>query len=487
MAAQAGQWTPANDVEVALLRASNDGDQRAYFQILAQAPLYLPASAEAQRRGAPKLYSWDSDGVRIVPVYTSLEALAHGAGGVADAYAVTTYPELAANWPDPAWKLAVDPQLSIGVYVGIDDIALGARGELVLPSAAELVAAAVTDLVPANAVEESLQAARLTGDIEAYVQAVVVSDVLLPTTRAVPDPDELSEPDFPWAPLPGRPDRSIAVFSSAERMAEGLPDAEDSVLVPFIAVAEFWPGPAYTMVINADTALELTLSGDSVRELVDAMRAELTGEPGAIAAALPAAQSSAAPPAAESSAAPPAAESSPSAPPASGTPPLVELQKVISHADVPGYLRDGRHLVTGFVYPAEGLRHLTTPAALYAGLGLQYDGSPFRQTDAEVHVLRWLAHCPMLYRLALGGPDEATRRANGGWMVEPAPFRGTGISAGDVEVPQLKVDSVAVPHGAVLVKLTPSGQETVVASFDADFGSWLPAAPVDLGAMFGPL
>jgi hypothetical protein len=477
VAAEARQWSPANDVEVALLRASNDGDQRAYFQILAQAPLYLPASAEAQRRGAPKLYSWDSDGVRIVPVYTSLEALAHGAGDVADAYAVTTYPELAANWPDPEWRLAVDPQLSIGVYVRIDDIALGARGELVIPSAAELVAAAVTEVVPANPVEESLRAARLAGDNQAYLQAVVVSDVLVPTTRPVADPEQISEADFPWWPLAGRPDRSIAVFSSAERMAEGLPDAGDAVVVPFISVAEYWPDPAYPMVINADTALELTLSGDSVRQLFDAMRAELAGEPGAIAAALPAAF--------------PAAFSGPARepdrrPPATGTPPLVELQKVIAHDEVSGYLHDGRHLVTGFVYPAEVLRHLTTPAALYAGLGLLYDGSPFRQTDAEVHVLRWLAHCPMLYRLALGGPDEATRRANRGWMVEPEPFRGTGVSAGDVQVPQLKVDSVAVPHGAVLVKLTHSGHQTVVASFDADFASWLPVAPVDLGAMFGP-
>lgn len=467
--AEAREWSPANDVEVALLRASNDGDQRAYFQILAQAPLYLPASAEAQRRGAPKLYSWDSDGVRIVPVYTSLEALAHGAGEIADAYAVTTYPELAANWPDPAWKLAVNPQLSIGVYVSIDDIALGARGELAVPSAAELLTAAVTDVVPANPVEESLRAARLTGDLQAYVQAVVVSDVLVPTTRAVLDPDEISGAHFPWWSLPGRPDRSIPVFSSAERMAEGLPDAADSVLVPFIAVAEFWPGPAYTMVINADTALELTLSGDSVRQLFDAMRAELTGEPSGIASALP-----------------PGAATLPARGDPSEPPPLVELQKVIAHADVFGYLRDGRHLVTGFVYPADGLRHLTTPAALYAGLGLLYDGSPFRQTDKQVHVLRWLAHCPMLYRLALGGPDEATRLANRGWMVEPAPFRGTGVSAGDAQVSQLKVDSVEVPHGAVLVRLASSGAETVVASFDADFASWLPVAPVDLGAMLGP-
>jgi SseB protein N-terminal domain len=336
------------------------------------------------------------------------------------------------------------------------------------------VATAVTDLVPANLVEESLRAARLNGDLQAYVQAVVVSDVLLPTSRAVLDPDAISGAGFPWWSLPDRPDRSIAVFSSAERMAEGLPDARDWVLVPFISVAEFWPGPAYTMVINPDTALELTLSGDSVRQLFDAMRAELSGEQAAIAAALPAVESS------------PAGLSKGADSAVGGGAPLVELQKVIAHDDLPGYLRDGRNLVTGFVYPAEGLRHLTTPAALYAGLGLLYDGSPFQQTDTEVHVLRWLAHCPILYRLARGGPDEATRLSNRGWMVEPAPFRGTGVSAGDAQVPELKVDSVAVPHGAVLVKLTSGGAQTVVASFDADFASWLPVVPVDLGAMVGP-
>jgi SseB protein N-terminal domain len=449
--ADAREWKPANEVEFALLQAWSDGDERAYFQILSRAPLYLPASAAAQRRGSATLYSWESDGVRVVPVYTSVEALAHSAGGVADAYAVTTYPELAANWPDPAWKLAVDPNLSIGVYAGIEDVARGARGEPVVASAAGQ-----------------------GGGVQAYLRALLVSDVLVPTARPVPDPAEIAGPDFPWLPVPGRPDRAIAVFSSAERLAEGWPELPPdepppAVLVPFVSVAEFWPGPEYALVINAGTPLELTLPGDEVRELVDAMRAELT-EPAPEAA-----------PALEA-----APEAEPAQPPPAAAAPLVVLQKVVAHGDVSAYLRDGHHLVTGFVYPAEELRHLTTPAALCAGLGLPPDGSPFGQTDAEVHVLRWLAHCPELYRLAVGGPDDATRLANHGWMVEPAPFRGTGLGAGDVAVPQLKVDSVALPHGAVLVKLTNTGQETVVASFDADYVEWLPVAPVDLGSMTAP-
>ena len=102
-----------------------------------------------------------------------------------------------------------------------------------------------------------------------------------------------------------------------------------------------------------------------------------------------------------------------------------------------------------------------------------------------MHVIRWYAHCPALYRLAQGGQDEAERSRRGGWMVEPAPFTGTGTAPGDATVPELKVDSVALPHGAQLVKLTHTGRETVVASYDADFRSWLPAAPGDLRSMAG--
>jgi hypothetical protein len=395
VAIEGGQWQPANDVEAALLQATNDGDQTAYFRILAGAPLYLPASAEAQRRGSPKLYSWTTGDLRVVPVYTSLEALAHGAGDVADAYAVTTYPELAANWPDPTWKLAVDPQLSIGLFANIDDIARGARGELTVPSATELMAAEVGDVVPANPVEEDLRAARLAGDSEAYVRALVTADVLLPVTRPVADPEEIAEPDFPWHSPRGGSDPAIAVYTSPERLAEGWPDGGPTVLVPFSSVAQFWPDEAAAMAINAGTPLEVTLPADALRELVDLLYAELTGA-------------------------------------AHARPAVVTLQKVLPHEQVDAYLRDGRDVVTGFVYPAEELRRLTTPAALYEALGLLHPGSPFRADDPEVHVLRWPAHCPALYRLALGGPDEATRRANGGWMVEPPPFRGTGAGAGDL-------------------------------------------------------
>jgi hypothetical protein len=458
VAAQARQWRPANEVEAALLRASNDGDQRAYFRILCEAPLYLPASAEAQHRGSPILYSWDATvdsagmgGGRIVPVYTSIEALADAASEVADAYAVTTYPELRANWPDPAWKLAVDPHLSIGVCADIDDIARAARGEITVASAAEVMAAAAGDLAPANTVEEGLRTARLAGDVLAYIAALCPADVLVPVARDVAvevgDPDAaIAATDFPWAPLRGS-EEYHAVFTSPARLAEGWPEGGPVVSVPFMSVAQFWPGADHTLVVNAGTPLELILDGESVRELVGAVYAELTGQPRR---------------------------------PVDEAPPVVTLQKVLAPGEADGYLRDGRRHVTGFVYPAEPLNRYTTPAALYGALGLLHLGSPFRPDDAEAHVLRWPAHCPELYRLALGGPDEPTRRANGGWMVEPAPFLGTGVAAGDDPVPQLTVDSVALPHGAVLLRLTRTGRETVVATFDADLAAWLPVVPTDV-------
>jgi hypothetical protein len=40
-------------------------------------------------------------------------------------------------------------------------------------------------------------------------------------------------------------------------------------------------------------------------------------------------------------------------------------------------------------------------------------------------------------------------------------------------VAEFKVDSVRLPHGAQMWRLTKDGDETMVASFDADNGKWV--------------
>jgi hypothetical protein len=70
-------------------------------------------------------------------------------------------------------------------------------------------------------------------------------------------------------------------------------------------------------------------------------------------------------------------------------------------------------------------------------------------------------------------------RAMRGWVIEREPFRGNGFAPsenGDV-VAQFKVDSVRLPHGAQLWRVSSTGTETLVATFDADGPRWQRAEP----------
>src|SRR5439155_529938 len=82
------------------------GDQRAYFQTLAGARLYLPGLAA----GSPgQLATWQRDGETYVLAFTSVEALEDCVEGEADAYLTADCADLLRDWPDPAWRLALEP------------------------------------------------------------------------------------------------------------------------------------------------------------------------------------------------------------------------------------------------------------------------------------------------------------------------------------------------------------------------------------------
>jgi len=156
------------------------------------------------------------------------------------------------------------------------------------------------------------------------------------------------------------------------------------------------------------------------------------------------------------------------------THPLV-LQKVLPHPLVVHYLEGGYDRVAGYVHRVADVLDLTTPALLVHHLGLSYEGTPFFAEDDDVHVLRWNALVSELVRTPFGGLDEATADAMpGGWVVEHPPFDGTGFAPGTgTPVPEFKVDSQRVPHGAEIYRLERSGRRTLVALFDADFERWV--------------
>jgi hypothetical protein len=156
------------------------------------------------------------------------------------------------------------------------------------------------------------------------------------------------------------------------------------------------------------------------------------------------------------------------------TQPLV-LQKVLPHPLVVHYLEGGYDRVAGYVHRVADVLNLTTPALLVHHLGLSYEGTPFFAEDDDVHVLRWSALVSELVRTPYGGLDEdAADAMPGGWVVEHPPFEGSGFAPGTgTPVPEFKINSQRVPHGAEIHRLERSGRHTLVALFDADAERWV--------------
>jgi hypothetical protein len=171
------------------------------------------------------------------------------------------------------------------------------------------------------------------------------------------------------------------------------------------------------------------------------------------------------------------------------------MQKVVRPEHVAHYLEGGYDLVAGYVHRLQDVRDLNTPAKLVRGLGLVYDGTPFRSVDEAVHVIRWPAVRPALFRKPLGGIDEwSMGLVPGGWVIEKAPFPGSGYAPGEGSaIPEFKIDSQRLPHGAEMYRIERSGRETLLGGYDADLRRWLlrpgvtspaaaPAVPAARGA-----
>jgi hypothetical protein len=71
-------------------------------------------------------------------------------------------------------------------------------------------------------------------------------------------------------------------------------------------------------------------------------------------------------------------------------------------------------------------------------------------------------------------------------VIERPPFRGNSFAPGDTDVvAEFKVDSVRLPHGAQMWRLSKDAIETLVATFDADSSTWVPAAVAAFGLKGG--
>ena len=120
-------WSPASPFERLLEQACRDGDPAAGLVLLRGAQLALPLPAD----GPPAWATAVAGGTTWLLAYTSEAALAAGTGG-RPPFRVSTLVQLAAGWPDPRWRLAVNPGLP--AHVGLES---GTVARLAVPGLVE--------------------------------------------------------------------------------------------------------------------------------------------------------------------------------------------------------------------------------------------------------------------------------------------------------------------------------------------------------------
>jgi hypothetical protein len=308
---------------------------------------------------------------------------------------------------------------------------------------------------PANDLEAQLAEAASLGSPDTFLSILLLAKVLLPVADGADPSVRPGTQGYLWRTEKMDEQQSVVVFTSPERLDAHMDGPVEVIGIRFVQLIRAWPDPSWSLAVNPGTPIGATLPGSQVAGLVSSA-AEVgldddAGEAGEFAAGAAGAG-------------------------AVETEAPVPMQKVVAPSQVGWYVDRGYDRVSGFVHRAREVAHLRAPAEVVAALGLRYEGSPF-DTDTEldeVYVLRWLAYCPYLYRIPYGGRTEAAMAAMEGWVIERAPFRGNGFAPAESDdvIAEFKVDSVRLPHGAELWRLSREGDSRLVARLDWDGPSW---------------
>ncbi|GGM32868.1 hypothetical protein GCM10011608_16700 [Micromonospora sonchi] len=126
-------WEPATEAEAAMRDALRSNDQQLYFRILSRVELLLPIAAEVPGRAPVGWGTWTTGGRTHVLAFTSIEAVRACLGEHAGPNRRIGYPELAANWPNHEWWLAVNPGLPVEGYLPAWYVTQLSRGDVRLP------------------------------------------------------------------------------------------------------------------------------------------------------------------------------------------------------------------------------------------------------------------------------------------------------------------------------------------------------------------
>jgi hypothetical protein len=314
---------------------------------------------------------------------------------------------------------------------------------------------------PSGAELESLLAgAKERGDQRAYFQLLLLADLVMPSTGD-PQAERFATANFDDGTY-------VLAFTSRNAMEQSLRgQAGFHRRTTFVELAKNWPKPEWRLAVNAGLPNAAYIDSDTINRL-----AEEEGAADDLRLAVAAVPSRSAAPAERRQE--PAPEPEPAEPAPRKTARTI-MQKVVPHQHMSHYLDNAYDQVAGYVHRVQDVGRLETPEQLVRGLGLTYEGSPFSDQDETVHVIRWPVVKGSLYRAPYGGQDEAAmRKVPDGWVVEKPPFLGTGYAPGEGEaIPEFKIDSQRLPHGAEMYRVDSSGAHTFVAYFDTDHRRWI--------------
>ncbi|MFB4311867.1 SseB family protein [Actinomadura sp. GTD37] len=515
-------------LEAALTDARERGDQHGYLELLARAVLYLPSPGEPGAAGHQFATAQFGDGTFVL-AFTSPEAMDRSLQGQAVHHREASLAELSRRWPHPDWQLAVNPGLPSACYLDAN--------ALLEPEESREPAAPVPPVPP---VPTDVHVAGPTSRPRPRTRTRGVKPPRTGAGRQAPRPPQSPEPArgrpeaSPAAGAPPQAPTDPRGGSAAPPPPVRTP-RPPAPAAPAPAAAA--PAPAPPPAPRAPAPAQRPAAPDPRHQAPAARRPApappAPASPAPIPSAVPPPPAPPAPtrptptrptptarPPAPARSRPepsPGARKTPSDPhglpvaplygqgdrdktatrretvpadapagdlasedvPREGPTQVVVMQKVVRPEHVQHYLEGGYDLVAGYVHRLDDVAEIRSPASVIRALGLMYEGSPFTHADEQVFVIRWPAVKPPLFRRPLGGIDEWSMGIiPGGWVIERAPFPGSGYAPGDgPAIPEFKIESQRLPHGAELYRLDARGAESLVAAFDADLRRWLVKLP----------
>ncbi|AIJ22190.1 SseB family protein [Amycolatopsis methanolica] len=292
-------WQPGNDLEHALMAAIEEGDPQRYARVVLDATFHVPVFPDPGTPEREEVTRQLGLAEHDILVFTSPAELERFAGPVARGRTTATFAELTAGAAEGA-RLIIDPGLPITAVLPpavVPELAEGRQETAPVSELRDIVRDEVrrivpllslaefagdreprTDLPPSNALENALAVALAERNEDAYMQALVSGEVVVPTTGPVPVNDLPGIPPLPWR-LAGTDEIPVITVFSSVAMLEAVAGKQQHHTTDLLFnVFARWPDERHVLCFNPGADTQLVLSGQAVLEITDLIAADLAAD-----------------------------------------------------------------------------------------------------------------------------------------------------------------------------------------------------------------